>query len=387
MMTRKGIEVSIVAAEALGLCDVDVVAAYPITPQTHVVEHLSELVADGHLDAEFVPVESEHSAMSVCCGSAAAGARTFTSTAAQGLALMSEIVFIASGMRLPIVMLLANRALSAPLSIWNDHSDVMMVRDCGWIQLFCKNGQEVYDHMFYGFRVAEDPNVSLPVMVNMDGFQLTHVIEPIEFWDSSMKENYLPNFKPVNTLHPDKPVTMGAFGMPEIYMEQKMAHDVALKNSKETIIKAWDELEKVCGRKYAPVEEYKTEGADTFILGMGSICETASLAIDAMREKGRNVGLINLRLWRPFPGEELKAILGKAKDVVVLDRSIALAGASGPVTSEIRSLLYSEPQRPNIHCMIAGIGGRDVTPDDVEKMVDMALDGKGKDYHIYGVRG
>jgi pyruvate ferredoxin oxidoreductase alpha subunit len=386
MAKKQGIEVSIAAAEAVGLCDVDVVAAYPITPQTHVVEHLSELVADGHLDAEFVPVESEHSAMSVCCGSAAAGARTFTSTAAQGLALMSEIVYIAASMRLPISMLLANRALSAPLSIWNDHSDAMMIRDSGWIQVFCENGQEVYDHMFYSFRVAEDPKVSLPVIVNVDGFNLTHVIEPIEFWTKEMAKEYIPPFQPLSRLYPDKPVTMGAFGMPEIYAEQKMAHDHALTNSKSTIVEAWDELAKVCGRQYAPVESYKTEGAETLILAMGSICETASLAVDKMRDEGKKAGLIKLRLWRPLPVAELREALSGAKNVVVLDRSVSLAGANSPVTSELRSIMYHEAQRPRIHCMVAGLGGRDVTPDHVIDMVDMALSGTGKEYHIYGVR-
>jgi pyruvate ferredoxin oxidoreductase alpha subunit len=183
MGERVGIEVSLAAAEAVKMVNVDVVAAYPITPQTHIVEHLSELVADGELDAEFIPVESEHSAMSVCCGSSAVGARTFTCTSSQGLALMNEIVFIAPAMRLPIVMILANRSLSGPLSIWNDHTDVMSIRDCGWIQVFTENGQEAFDHVMFCFRVAESPSVSLPIMMNMDGFVLTHVIEPIEFWD------------------------------------------------------------------------------------------------------------------------------------------------------------------------------------------------------------
>jgi pyruvate ferredoxin oxidoreductase alpha subunit len=387
-MGRKvGIEVSIAAAEAVGLCDVDVIAAYPITPQTHVVEHLSELVADGHLDAEFVPVESEHSAMSVCCGSAAAGARTFTATAAQGLALMSEIVFIASSMRLPVVMFLANRALSAPLSIWNDHSDTMMVRDSGWIQVFCENGQEVYDAIFHSFRVAEDPKVSLPVMINVDGFNLTHVIEPIEFWTKEMVSSYLPQFKPLQRLYPDKVVTMGAFGMPEIYAEQKKAHDNVLWESKPTIIQAWQEQAKITGRNYSPVETYKTEGAETIIFAMGSICETASLAVDKMREQGKKVGLVKLRLWRPLPVQELKAALAPAKDVVVLDRALSLGASSSPVTSEIRALLYHEPQRPKVHCMVAGLGGRDVTPKDVEQMVEQALVETTYDYHIYGVRG
>jgi pyruvate ferredoxin oxidoreductase alpha subunit len=387
MGKKVGIEVSIAAAEAVGLCDVDVVAAYPITPQTHVVEHLSELVASGHLDAEFVPVESEHSAMSVCCGAAAAGARTFTATSAQGLALMAEIVFIASSMRLPTVMFLANRALSAPLSIWNDHSDTMMVRDCGWIQVFCENGQEVYDSIFHAFRVAEDPRVSLPVMINVDGFTLTHVIEPIEFWTKDMVRKYLPPYQPVHSLHPDKVVSMGAFGMPEIYAEQKMAHDQGLLGSVPVIEKAWDELAELTGRKYSPVEVYRLEESETIVLGMGSICETASLAVDQMRNRGKKVGLVKLRLWRPLPVAELRRILSAATDVVVLDRAVSPGGANAPLTSEIRALLYHEAHRPNVHCMIAGLGGRDVTPHDVEKMVDMALANPSGEYQIYGVRG
>ena len=236
MGKRVGIENSIAAADAVKMANVDVVAAYPITPQTHIVEHLAELVADGELDAEFIPVESEHSAMSVCCGSVAVGARTFTCTSAQGLALMNEIVFITASMRLPIVMILANRSLSGPLSIWNDHTDVMSVRDCGWIQVFADNGQELFDHVLFAFRVAEDQNVSLPVMINIDGFIVTHVIEPVEYWDEEQVKKYLPDFKPVNVLHPDKPITMGAFGMPGIFSEAKKNQDEALIASKPHII-------------------------------------------------------------------------------------------------------------------------------------------------------
>jgi pyruvate ferredoxin oxidoreductase alpha subunit len=387
-MGRKvGIEVSIASAEAAGLCDVDVVAAYPITPQTHIVEHLSELVADGHLDAEFVPVESEHSAMSVCCGAAAAGARTFTSTSAQGLALMAEIVYITASMRLPVVMLLANRALSAPLSIWNDHSDAMMIRDSGCIQIFCENGQDVYDHVFHAYRVGEDPRVMLPVIINLDGFLLTHVIEPVEFWTKEMARQYLPPFKPLHRLHPDKVVTMGAFGMPEIFSEQKMVHNQALVNSKPVLMEAWEELSRLTGRRYSPIELYKTEGADTVIIAMGSLCETASMSVDAMREAGKKVGLVKLRLWRPLPVDDIKKALTGVKDVIVLDRSVSPGGSSAPVTAEIRAVMYHEPQRPKIHCMIAGLGGRDVQPEDVAKMVDLALAETSYDYHFYGVRG
>lgn len=387
MGKRVGIEVSIAAAEAAALCDVDVVAAYPITPQTHTVEHLSELVADGHLDAEFVPVESEHSAMSVCCGAVAAGARTYTSTSSQGLALMSEIVFIASSMRLPMVLFLANRSLSAPLSIWNDHADTMMVRDCGWIQVFCENGQEVYDSTFHGFRVAEDPKVSLPYMLNVDGFILTHVIEPIELWTKEMAQQYVPPFKPLHRLHPDKVVTMGAFGMPEIYSEVRYVHEDAMLHCRPVIDQAWDELAKLTGRKYSAVELYKTDDADTLILAMGSTCGTASLAVDKMRENGKKVGLVKLRLWRPLPVLELRQALSRAKDVLVIDRAVTPGAGSLPVAAEMRGIMYHEPQRPTIHSAVAGLAGRDVTPDDVVTMVENALSGVVGDYQIYGVRG
>ncbi len=386
MTNRIGMEVSIAAAEAVGLCDVDVIAAYPITPQTHVVEHLSELVAEGKVDAEFVPVESEHSAMSVCCGAAAAGARTFTATAAQGLALMAEIVFIASSMRLPVVMFLANRALSAPLSIWNDHSDTMMVRDCGWIQVFCENGQEVYDSIFHAFRVAEDPSVSLPVMINVDGFSLTHVIEPIEPWTPEMVKQYLPPFKPIHTLHPDKVVTFGAFGMPEIFAEQRMAHDNAVQGSFGVITKAWEEMGELTGRNYSPVEEYMTDDADTLIVAMGSICETASIAVDLMRHEKKKVGLLKIRLWRPLPVKQLRQALSRAKEVLVIDRCVAPGAANMPVTSELRSLMYHENNRPNIRCMVAGLGGRDVTAEDIVAMLEWAQKEQITDYRIYGVR-
>ena len=214
MATKVGMEVSLAAAEAVKQANVDVVAAYPITPQTHIVEHLAELVNNGELDAEFIPVESEHSAMSVCTGSSAAGARSFTCTSSQGLALMNEIVFITASLRLPILMLLANRTISGPLSIWNDHSDVMSIRDCGWIQVFVENGQEVYDHVFIGYRVAEDHNCLLPFMVNLDGFILTHMIEPLEFLDQEIVDRYLPPYQPSLQPSPQSPRDHGGFFNP-----------------------------------------------------------------------------------------------------------------------------------------------------------------------------
>ncbi len=391
MGIRVGIENSLAAAEAVKMANVDIVAAYPITPQTHIVEHLSELVADGELDAEFIPVESEHSAMSVCCGSSAVGARTFTCTSSQGLALMNEIVFIASSLRFPIVMILANRSMSGPLSIWNDHTDVMSVRDCGWIQVFVQNGQEVFDHVFFAFRVAENPLVSLPVMINMDGFILTHVIEPIEFWEQETVDRYLPDFKPANVLDPDHPVTMGAFGMPGIFAETKKAQDEALINSKPEILKAWKEMGDLVGRYYSPVETNHVEGAETVFLSMGCFNETVSIAVEELRAQGKSVGQVKLRLWRPFPFDEFREAVKGSKRIIVIDRAISYGGPGGPVASEIRSVLYKEDNMPTITNFLCGLAGRDVTPEDYIAMYEKTEElSKGKvreeDYIYYGVR-
>jgi len=391
MEQLKGMEVSIAVAEAVKLADVDVVCAYPITPQTHVVEHLAELVADGELDAEFVPVESEHSAMSVSAGSSAAGARTFTCTTSQGLALMSEIVYIAASMRLPVVMTLMNRSLSSPLSIWNDHSDVMSIRDCGWIQTFVENGQEAFDMNIIAYRVGEDRNVLLPFIVNADGFILSHVIEPIRIMDRETVNRFLPPYNPKIRLHPDKPVTMGCFAMPNLFTEAKKAQQEALKDSMPTILKAFEEWGQLTGRYYHPIEKYKTDGADVLFVTMGTFGETASVAVDELLNEGQSVGLIKIRLWRPFPFDDFRKAVAQAKVLVVLDRAISFGGPGGPVASELRSALYDEPAPPKVVNMVAGLGGRDVGVEDFKAMyygaLDMAQKGvKEEDFQIYGVR-
>ncbi len=389
MGKRIGMEVSIAAAEAVKQCNVDVISAYPITPQTHIVEKLSELVANGELDAEFFCVESEHSALSVCVGAAAAGARAFTCTSSQGLALMSEITFIASGLRLPMLMILANRTLSAPLSIWNDHSDAMMIRDCGWIQFFVENGQEVYDHVFISYRLGEDPSVLFPVIINMDGFILSHVIEPIELIEQEKIDQFLPPYQPLYRLHPDRPVTMGAYALPSIFMETKKAQEVALRASMPKILETWKAFGEMTGRYYSPVETYKADDAETLLVTMGSFGETASVAVDQMRKDGRAVGLVKIRLWRPFPFEAFKKATLHAKQLVVIDRAISV-GACGPVASEIKAALYGEPVRPSIYNFVAGISGRDVAPSDFIKMVDKAEveieEGNREGFELYGVR-
>ncbi|NLL57557.1 MAG: pyruvate ferredoxin oxidoreductase [Firmicutes bacterium] len=384
MTKQLGMEVSFAAAEAVKLAGVDVIAAYPITPQTHIVERLSDYVANGELDAEFIPVESEHSALSVCLGSEAAGARSFTCTSSQGLALMNEIVYIAPAVRLPLVMILVNRSLSGPLSIWNDHSDVMSVRDTGWIQLFVENSQEVFDHVFIAYKIAEDQDVLLPVMLNLDGFTLSHMFEPVQMVDAGVIRQYLPPYSPKYTLHPDKPLTMGAFAGPEVYPEIKKAQDEALKASYPHILKAWDKWGKLSGRYYRPIEELHTGDAETLFLAMGSFGETAAEAVELMRSQGRKVGLLKLRLWRPFPFKELCRAVKGARRLIVLDRAVSYGGPGGPVAAEIRSALYNLGNKPQIYNYIVGLGGRDVDVRDYLQIYETAE--QSSEYQIYGAR-
>lgn len=390
MAKRTGMEVSLMVSEAVKLANVDVIAAYPITPQTHIVEHLSELVADGELDAEYICVESEHSAMSACAGSSAAGARTYTATASQGLQLMSEVLYAVAPMRLPVVMTVANRTVAAPLTIWNDHSDIMANRDCGWIMIFVENGQEDYDQTICAFKIAEDRRVLLPVIVNMDGFILSHVIEPYEPVDQKTVDGFLPPYDPLYTMHPDNPVTMGAFSMPEMFTETKMAHDVALRESADVIKEVWEEWGKLTGRHYTAVEEYRTDDADTVFVTIGSFSELGMEVVDRMREKGLKVGLVKIRLYRPFPTEDIVSVLTKFKNVLVIERFLSLGGIGGPLASEIKTALYQLKDAPIIVDFICGLSGRDVPPEEFFDMYNTAMDGikdgKLKEFYLWGVR-
>jgi len=390
MAERVGLEISQAIGEAARLANVDVVAAYPITPQTHIVEHLAELVADGELDAAYIPIESEHSAMSACLGSAAVGARTFTATAGQGLELMHEVLYVASSMQLPIVMTVANRALSAPLSVWGDHSDAMSVRDTGWIQIFTESGQEVFDNVLCAFRIGEDPRVLLPVMVHLDGFHLSHMIEPILIPEKREVDRFLPPHKYPLPLDPEKPVTMGAFAPPIIYMETKKAQEENLQASKKVIMEAWKEFDGVFGRSYSPVESYHTENAKTLLLMMGSYSQTAMTTIDKMRDEGKDVGLVRLRLWRPFPTNELREAVKGAETIIVFERALSFGGQAGPVCSEVKSVLYNSDSRPMIANIIGGLGGRDISPAGFEEIINRGIEiaqkGSDREYEIYGVR-
>ena len=390
MSRRVGLEASHAAAEAAKMANVDVIAAYPITPQTHIPERLAEMVADGELNAAYIPVESEHSAMSTCLGAAAVGARTFTATAGPGLEYMHNVLYVASAMRLPVVMTVANRALSAPLSIWGDHSDAMSVRDTGWIQVFCQNSQEAFDMTLCAFRVGEDPTILLPVMVHFDGFHLTHVTEPVILPEQEKVDRFLPNFHYPFALDPDKPMTHGAFAPPDIYSEAKVAQEMVIRESKAVVMQAFKEFGDIFGRYYHPVEPYKTQGAKTLLLTMGSFSETAKTVIDTKKDRGESVGLINLRLWRPFPFDELRQAVKGAETLIIFDRCISFGGPGGPVSSEIRSALYSERERPKVVSLVGGLGGRDMSAKDFEYVIDrgreVAEKGSEELYETVGIR-
>jgi pyruvate ferredoxin oxidoreductase alpha subunit len=391
MAKREGWEVSIAISEVVKLADTDIVAAYPITPQTHIVEHLAELVAEGELDAEFIPVESEHSAMSACLGSAAIGARTFTATAGQGLELMHEVLYVASSMRFPIVMVVADRALSAPLSVWGDHSDAMAVRDTGWIQIFVENGQEAIDNVLCAFRISEDKRVLLPVMVHIDGFHLSHMIEPLVLPEKVEVDRFLPPNQFPLPLDPDRPVTMGDFAPPALYTEAKWAQEVNLRASQEVILECWNEFRNEFKRYYSPVETYCGDDAKVLLMTMGSFSETATVAVDKLRNAGKSVGLIKLRLWRPFPFKELRQAVKHAELLIVLDRALSFGGPGGPVCSEVKAALYNMDRKPKVVSFVGGLGGRDVTVAGFEEIYTRGMEitekGSAQEYEMFGVRG
>ena len=355
------------AAYAAKDVDVDVVAAYPITPQTPVVEKISEFIANRELDAEMVHVESEHSALSACIGASATGARTFTATCSQGLELMHELLFIASGLRLPIVMAIAARALSAPINIWGDYSDVMATRDASWITVIASTAQEVYDSIIQMYRVAEDPEVLLPGMVAFDGFIMSHTYEPVYVAkDKTPIFEYAPKNLNRYRLDPDNPVTMGPVGTPDWYYEFKYQQVIAMRKAYEVLKRADEEFGKRFGRSYGFIETYRTDDADIAFLTYGGLYGTVQEAVDMLREKGIKVGAIKLRVFRPFPHNDLAEALKGIKHVVVLDRAISFgASLEGPVAMELITLAKLRSLDTNIYSYIVGIGQRTVTEHDV----------------------
>lgn len=370
-------------AYALKQSLVDVVAAYPITPQTIIVEKFSEFVANGEVHTEFVSVESEHSAMSACIGAAAAGARAFTASSSQGIALMWETLYIASALRLPIVLAVVNRALSAPINIHCDHSDAYGMRDSGWIQLFVENVQETYDTTIQAFKIAEDERVQLPVAVNLDGFFLSHTLENIRILPDNIVEEFLGGYRKVPSinvdyfedkvpymLNPARPITIGPLDLPDYYFEHKMALIDAMKNVYQVVREVNDEWYELTGRRYGDgvIDTYGIEDADTAIIVLGSAAGTVKHVVKRMRSQGLKTGVIRIRLFRPFPYKEITELLKDIRVVGVLDRGISY-GSYGPVYLEVNTALYDLRERPIIVNYIYGLGGRDLSPHEIEYVI------------------
>ncbi|RZN62143.1 pyruvate synthase subunit PorA [Methanonatronarchaeum sp. AMET6-2] len=374
MVERRVLEGSHAVAHAVRCCQPDVVSAYPITPQTHIVEKISQFVADGDLKSEYMRVESEFSAMSASVGASATGARTFTATASQGLMLMSEVLYNASGLRLPIVMSVANRAMGAPINIWNDHSDSMGVRDSGWIQLYAEDNQEALDMTIQAYRIAEDEDVRIPAMVCMDGFILTHTYEPVSIPKKEKVQEFLPEYDPEIKLDPENPLTMGTVGFPSDYMEIRHDQYQGMENARDIMPEVFSEFEETFGREqHSLIETYKTDDAEIILVSLGSVMGTVKEAVDEMREDGESVGAIKVRAFRPFPDQELTEALQNAEAVAVLDKNITL-GKKGALHTEMKDTLYSADNRPLMKNYIIGLGGRDIPRQSIKNIVDETKD-------------
>ncbi len=348
----------------------DVCAAYPITPATEIMQIFASYVANGEVDTELVTVESEHSAMSATIGACAAGARSMTATSSQGLALMWEMLYIAAGLRMPIVMPMVNRALSAPINIHCDHSDSMGTRDAGWIQINCENSQEAYDSLIQAIRISEHPEVRLPSMVTFDGFIISHGMEPVETYSKEDVQEFIRPYKPFySLLDIDNPITVGAIDFTDYYFEHRRALAEPMLNTVIPVVQEiGKEFGKKFGREYGLFETYKLDDAEVAIVVLGSTAGTAKVVIDDLRAKGVKAGMLKVRLFRPFPYKEIAEALKNVKAVAVLDRSDALAGMGGPVFGEVRSALYDVENRPATVNYVYGLGGRDVTLAHIESV-------------------
>ena len=369
MSIRERLSGNEATAIAMKQINPDVVAAFPITPSTEIPQYFSTFVANGDVDTEFVAVESEHSAMSATIGAEAAGARAMTATSANGLSLMWEMIYIASSLRLPIVMALVNRAVSGPLNIHNDHSDAMGVRDAGWIMLFSENNQEAYDNMLMAHRIAEHKDVQLPVMVCQDGFITSHSIENIELENDEEVKKFVGQYKPEHYLLNDKePIAIGPLDLQAYLFEHKAQQAEAMKNAKKVIKEVAKEFEKWTGRKYEFFEKYKLDDAEIAIVCMNSTAGTTKAVVDELREKGVKAGLLKLRMFRPFPAEEIAEALQGLKAVAILDKADSLNSAGGALFEDVTSAMYVNKKQVPMVNYIYGIGGRDTTTMQIESV-------------------
>jgi len=375
MKTRVALTGNEAVAHAMKQVNPDVVAAYPITPQTEIVQIFSSFVSNGQVDTEFVAVESEHSAMSAAIGAAAAGARAMTATSSQGLALMFEMVYIASSMRLPIVFPVVNRALSGPINIHCDHSDAMGLRDSGVIQLFSENAQEAYDNIIQAFRIAEHPDVRLPVMVNLDGFITSHAMDVLEVLDDETVKNFVGEYKPEDfLLNAKNPISMGNLDLYDFYFEHRRQQTAAMEAAKDVIKEVGKEFAKISGREYGLLEKYHLDDAQLAVVVLNSAAGTAKGTCDELRKKGLKVGVLKPRVYRPFPHEEIKEALKNVKVIAVLDRAETFSTNGGPMFQEIRNTLYDLKGDIKVVNYIYGLGGRDLLVEHVEKVYNDLFD-------------
>lgn len=369
MATIVALTGNIAVAEAMRQINPDVCAAYPITPSTEIMQEYSSFVADGLVDTELVAVESEHSAMSACIGAAAAGGRVITATSSQGLALMWEMLYIAASTRLPIVMTVVNRALSGPLNIHCDHSDSMGARDSGWIQLYSENAQEAYDNLIQAVRIAQDLRVRLPVMVCMDGFIISHSIERMELLEDHEVRNFVGSYiSQYPLLDTDHPVTYGPVDLQNYYTEHKRQQVESMQQAREVILEAGRKFRALSGREYGFFQEYRLKDAEIALLALGSACGTMQVVVDELRTQGVRAGLLKLRTFRPFPWEELCRSLKHLKALAVMDRSDSFGAFGGPVFNEVRAALIEAPSFPKTINYIYGLGGRDVSLEDIRQV-------------------
>jgi len=375
-------------AEAMRQINPDVCAAYPITPATEIMQIFSGFVSDGLVKTKLITVESEHSAMSACLGSAAAGARTMTATSSQGLALMHEILFIVSALRLPIVLADVNRALSGPINIHCDHSDTMAERDTGWIQIYAENSQEAYDLLIQAVRIGEHRDVLLPVCVSTDGFIISHGMERLETYPDAEVQKFVGEYKPVyNILDVDNPITVGSLVLTDYYLEHKRAQHEAMKNSLRVMSEVFSEFGKTFGRTYDFCEKYRCDDAEYILVCLSSTAGTAKAAIEELRNQGMKAGLLKIRAFRPFPAEQITNTLKNAKAIAVLDRSESLSTRSGPVATEIKAALYDACVNKPMQTYIYGLGGREIYIEDIKKVFNNLKDAKcGGQVEYLGVK-
>lgn len=358
-------------AHAIKQINPDVMPAFPITPSTEIPQFVATMIANGEIDTEFIPVESEHSSMSAAIGSSAAGARTLTATSSCGLAFMWEVLYVAASNRLPIAMAVVNRGLTGPLNINAEHSDSMGARDSGWLQIYAENNQEVYDNFLQAYRIAEHPDVKLPIMICQDGFITSHAVENITLWDDDKMKKFVGEYEPEHyLLKEDEVMAVGPYAASGYCMEAKKAQAEAMKRAKKVILDVAKEFESITGQSYGFFEGYRLEDAEYAIVAIGSVCGTAKDAVDALREKGLRAGLLKIRVFRPFPAEEIAEALKGCRAIAIMDRSEGYNAVGGPLGAEVTAALYRAKSQAEVVNIMYGLSGRDVRVEDLEEVFD-----------------